>query len=147
MKKTLAFLVALIITMAISTVVYANAVVTINNAHSDVTYAANYFSETPPPVWYNLTYLGIVEVINLNGTAVRINVDLEKVPSELSPLQSTQPIFKYDEKYYKVSSHWEDPELPSKLRGWEVPVGGGVSAGWIVTGLVFVHLRKRREQK
>ena len=145
-KKLRNILAALITIMTIATVIYANALVSAVYTHGDVIYAAHlYVSEPPAPIW-NTSDLGIVKVIKLNGTTILIDVDLEKVLPELLPLQTKQPIFLCEQKYYKVSPLHETPELPSKAKGWEIPAGAGVVLGWSATGAVFFLQRRRKQE-
>jgi len=141
---------AILISMAILTVIYVSAVVYANtnantnaNAypHRYVLYAANeYKSETPPTDWYTPEQLGIYDVIEYeNGSWLHIAVDREKEPF---PLQSENPIFLYKDKFYQVSPFWTTPGLPESVKQWQIPIGGVLGAGWILTGALFLKERK-----
>jgi hypothetical protein len=143
----------LLVAMTILTAIYIGAIVGTsvgadNNAKGNVLYGAyRYRSETPPPVWYNLTYLGIVDVFKYsNGNLLHINVDLEHVPKELSPLQAKQPVFKYKNEFYQVSLLWNGWPAYAGPIDWQVPVGGLVGIGWLATGTVIV-LRSRKTKR
>ena len=146
MKKV--FTVTLIL-MAILTVIYVSAVVYANtnaNAypHRYVLYGAfEYESETPPTDWYTPEQLGIYDVIEYgeNGSWLHIAVDREKEPF---PLQSENPIFLYQDKFYHVSPLWVTPGLPEGVKQWQILIGGALGAGWVFTGALFF---KRRIQK
>ena len=146
MKKV--FTVTLIL-MAILTVIYVSVVVYANanaNAypHRYVLYGAfEYESETPPTDWYTPEQLGIYDVIEYgeNDSWLHIAVDREKEPF---PLQSENPIFLYQDKFYQVSPLWVTPGLPEGVKQWQILIGGALGAGWVFTGALFF---KRRIQK
>ncbi len=132
----------LLVAMTVLTAVYIGAVVgadTNSNIHGEVYTANRCRSESPPAIWYNQTDLGIIHVVEYdNGSWLHIAVNLERVRKELSPLQVTQPVFKHNDKFYQVSPLWSSPGLPDRLKGWQVPAGGLVGIGWLVTGAVAV---------
>lgn len=135
--KILAIVMIAATAMYVGTEVYAYS----NSSRGDVLYAANlYESEVPPPAWYTPEQLGIVEVIEYeNTTSVHINVDREKEPF---PLQEVQPIFQYNEKFFKVSPLWMGYPVPPNLP--QQPEGAflcGIS--WFATGILWIKWRKR----
>lgn len=134
----------LAILMAMATVLYIGIeVYGYNNSHREyVLYAAElYEGEIPPPLWYTPEQLGAVEVADYrveNATNVWLVVPPGEEPF---PLQEVQPIFKYKEKFYKVSPLWAGYPVPSNLP--QQPIGAALCGiGWLATGILWLNWRK-----
>jgi hypothetical protein len=142
MKKAVG---AALISMAVLTAIYASVVVyaNVSSNYDEVVYTAvRYESETPPAYWYTAEQLGIVEVIEYgenDSSWLHIRVDPEKEPF---PLQHELPIFIYKDKFYQVSPLSATPSLPESVIQWQIPVGGALGAGWILSGVVTIKWRK-----
>ena len=135
----------LAIVMVIATVIYiaAETYAYSNSSRGNVSYAADlYESEIPPPIWNTTEQLGIVEVIEYeNATSVHINVDKEREPF---PLQEVQPIFQYEDKFYKVSPLWMGYPVPPNLL--QQPIGfASCIMGWCFIGILWLKWRKKDE--
>jgi len=112
-----------------------------NSSMGDVLYAADLYP-SEPVTWYPPEELGIVQVIEYeNTTSVHINVDKEKEPF---PLQEVQPIFRYNEKFYKVSPLWMGYPVPPNLP--QQPFGAvSCGIGWLGIGILWLKWRKEDE--
>jgi hypothetical protein len=107
-----------------------------------IAYSATlYEGEIPPPLWYTPEQLGAVEVADYrveNATNVWLVVPPGEEPF---PLQEVQPIFKYKEKFYKVSPLWAGYPVPSNLP--QQPIGAALCGiGWLATGILWLNWRK-----
>jgi len=141
MKKVVKVVLTLMVVLTaiyVSVVVYAN----VNSNYDDVVYAAfEYESETPPTNWYTPEQLGIVKIIEYgeNGSWLHIVVDPKQEPF---PLQEEQLIFLYNSTFYQVSSLWVTPGLPESVKQWQIPIGGVLGVGWVLTGALSLKGRK-----
>jgi hypothetical protein len=136
--KAIAILMVILTVFYVSVVVYAN----VNSNYDDVVYAAfEYESETTPTNWYMPEQLGIVKIIEYeeNGSWLHIVVDPKQEPF---PLQEEQPIFLYNSTFYQVSPLWVTPGLPESVKQWQIPIGGVLGVGWVLTGAIFLKERK-----
>jgi hypothetical protein len=136
---------ALLVSMGVLTAIYASAFAyaNVNSNYDEVLYAAvRYESETPPAQWYTTEQLGIVGVTKYgenDSSWLHILVDTEKEPF---PLQRELPIFIYEDEFYQASPLWATASLPESVIPWQVPVGGALGAGWILSGVVAIKWRK-----
>ena len=143
MKKVMKVIAIL---MVILTVFYVSVVVVYANVnYDDVVYAAfEYESETSPTNWYTPEQLGIVKIIEYgeNGSYwLHIVVDPKQEPF---PLQEEQPIFLYNSTFYQVSPLWVTPGLPESVKQWQIPIGGVLGVGWVLTGALSLKGRMRK---
>jgi len=148
---------AVLVLMAILTTIYVSAVVYANvNANDDyymtkghvyVVYAAyKHEQDTPLTEWYTPEELGIVEVWELGNRAVQIVVDRRKEPFPFGPLGTDDQltVFLYKDEFYTVSHRWVTfANGGGSLPPWQIPIGGALGAGWVFTGALFVKWRKK----
>ena len=159
--KTSLLLMAILTVVYACVVVYAYANANSSNANSSngltdhpygwthryVAYGAfEYESETPPTEWYTPEQLGIVEILDYeeNCTWFQVVVDREKEPFPLLELQEEElPIFKYKDKFYRISHLWVTPGLSESAKGHLIGGGVLVGAGWVFAGVLFLKGRKK----
>lgn len=140
MKKTMKLV---LVSMFLLTAIYFGAVVyAIANPgeYKDVVLSAREL-DTQPPTWYTPEQLGITEIIEQQGW-VQVIVPKEKAKQ----LQEQQPVFKYKDKFYRITGLWATPGLPESVKQGIVPAGVGIGAGWILVG-AYIHKNRKETKK
>jgi hypothetical protein len=146
-KATKAVLFMMVLTLAyVSAVIYVYADSYADSGYYSYRYvlygADKYEGDIPPTEWYTMEQLGICDVTEYgNGSWLHIAVDLEKEPF---PLQEETPIFLYKDTWYQVSPLWGTPGLSESTTQWQIPIGGVLGVGWVLTGALFLKLRKNQ---
>jgi hypothetical protein len=144
MMKAVLVLMAILTTIYVSAVVYAN--VNANDDYYIHPYLTSEYVDTPPTEWYTPEELGIVEVWELGNRAVQIVVDRRKEPFPFGPLGTDDQltVFLYKDEFYTVSNRWVTFAIGGgSLPPWQIPIGGALGVGWVFTGVLFVKGRKK----
>ena len=133
-----------LVLMTILTVICASVVVYVNansSGHNPLYAAFEYESAAPPADWYTPEQLGIVQIIEYgeNGS-YWLHVAVENEPF---PLQSEQPVFQYENKFYQISPLWVTPGLSEQVRQLQIPIMGALGTGWLFAGVLLFKKRER----
>ena len=154
---------AVLVLMAILTVIYVSVVVYANtssshNADSNgygrepIEYGIlkAYFAEkleTEPQEWNTTEELGIIFGDKMEPaeteTYLILIVDEEKALPWMNGTIPEPYAVKYGDNFYRIVFLWVDLGLPESVKQWQIPIGGVLGAGWVFTGALFLKGRKK----
>jgi len=103
-----------------------------------VLYAAFECQPEPSDKVWTKEQLGIIDVLEYGNEThfwLHITVDLQKEPF---PLQEEEPIFKYKNKFFRVSPFWVTPGSPAETaKLLQIPFLGVTVITWCITGVLY----------
>jgi len=157
MKKVMK---AVLILIAILTVIYVGVVVYVNTNSSypvnssdyrdPIEYGIwrHYFAEKlqwEPQEWHTPEELGII-LVPSKVTEDRYHIFIVDEEKALPWMNGTIPepyAVKYGDNFYRILGLWVEPGLSGSVKQRLIPIGGALGAGWVFTGVLFLKRRNK----